>query len=339
MTDLPPPAACSIDLDAPGKRIGHLRLSWSDDVHAYGVIPVPIAVIKGGSGPTALVTAGVHGDEYEGLVIARRLVAELDPAEVPGRIIVMPGVNWPAVESRTRTSPIDRQNMNRAFPGHPTSGPTAAIADFIERVLLPQVAVAVDLHSGGTQSVYTPCGYVYGMGNQNFRARKLAAAHAFGAPVTAVVKATSSTGSLSAACERHGVVMVATELGGGAMFDRDAFRIGWDGTRNLLRQAGVLAGEAQATRTALHHTASAASFVMASIDGLFEATVGLGDTVVEGDLAGRIWPMDDLTREPVPLRFAASGRMLTLRTMPMVRRGDYVAHTGLPIGDDDFLEG
>ncbi|MFZ4533955.1 MAG: hypothetical protein ACOYOJ_19355, partial [Alsobacter sp.] len=106
MTDLPPSAACSIDLDAPGKRIGHLRLSWSDDVHAYGVIPVPIAVIKGGSGPSALVTAGVHGDEYEGLVIARRLVAELDPAEVPGRIIVMPGVNWPAVEARARTSPI-----------------------------------------------------------------------------------------------------------------------------------------------------------------------------------------------------------------------------------------
>ena len=112
----------------------------------------------------------------------------------------MPGVNWPAVEARTRTSPIDRQNMNRAFPGHPTSGPTAAIADFIERVLLPHVAVAVDLHSGGTQSVYTPCGYVYGMGARDFRARKLAAAHAFGAPVTAVVKATSSTGSLSAAC-------------------------------------------------------------------------------------------------------------------------------------------
>jgi len=337
MADLPPPAGCSIDLDAPGKRIGHLRVSWSDDVHAYGVIPVPIAVIKGGDGPTALVTAGVHGDEYEGLVITRRLVAELDPAEVPGRVIVMPGVNWPAVEARTRTSPIDRQNMNRAFPGHPTSGPTAAIADFIERVLLPHVAVAVDLHSGGTQSVYTPCGYVYGMGGRDFRVRKLAAAHAFGAPVTAVVKATSSTGSLSAACERHGVVMVATELGGGAMFDREAFRIGWDGTRNLLRQAGVLAGEAQSTQTALHHTSSAMCFVMATIDGLFEAAVGLGDTVAEGDLAGQIWPMDDLSREPVPLRFATGGRVLTLRTMPMVRRGDYVAHTGVPIGDDDFL--
>lgn len=327
----------SIDLDAPGKRIGYLRLSWSDNAHAYGVIPVPVAVIRGGDGPAALVTAGVHGDEYEGLVIARKLIAELDVADVPGRLIIMPAVNWPAVEGRTRTSPIDHQNMNRAFPGDSASGPTAMIADFIERIILPQVSHAIDLHSGGTQSVFTPCGYVYGMGEASFRARKLAAAHAFGAPVTAVVMATSSAGSLSMACERHGVVMVATELGGGAMLDHDALRIGWDGTLNLLRHAGVLAGTSLPTRTALHHTASSEAFVMAPIDGLFEANARLDASVVVGDLAGRIWPMDDLLRAPVPLHFGASGKVLCRRTMPMVRRGDYLCHTGHPITDLEFL--
>lgn len=332
-----PAVACSIDLDAPGKRIGHLRLSWSDNEHAYGVIPVPIAVIRGGDGPTALVSAGVHGDEYEGLVITRRLLAELSPADVPGRLIIMPGVNWPAVEARTRTSPIDLQNMNRAFPGHASAGPTAMIADFIERTILPQTDYAIDLHSGGTKSVFTPCGYVYGMGEPGFRARKLAAAHAFGAPVSAVVMATSSGGSLSAACERHGVVMVATELGGGAMFSREAFAIGRDGTFNLLRHAGVLAGESRNTRTVLHHTASSDAFVMAPIDGLFEAMVGVDATVAAGDVAGRIWPMDDLSRSPVPCSFGASGKVLCMRAMPMVRRGDYLGHTGHPITDEEFL--
>lgn len=332
-----PPVATSIDLDAPGKRIGHLRLSWSDNERAYGVIPVPIAVIRGGEGPTALLTAGVHGDEYEGLVIARKLLAELEPADVPGRLIIMPGVNWPAVEARTRTSPIDLQNMNRAFPGHASSGPTAMIADFIERVILPHLSLAIDLHSGGTKSVYTPCGYVYGMGERAFRLRKLAAAHAFGAPVTAVVQATSSGGSLSAACERHGVVMVATELGGGAMFDPKAFAIGWDGTINLLRLAGVLRGEPRPMHTALHHTASADAFVMAAIDGLFEARTRLDAEVAAGDIAGVIWPMDDLARAPVPLAFGASGRVLCLRTMPLVRRGDYLGHTGAAMSDAAFL--
>lgn len=332
-----PPLAASIDLEANGKRIGYLKLSWSDNIHAYGVIPVPIAVIRGGDGPTVFVTAGLHGDEYEGLVIARKLLAELEPADVPGRIIIMPGVNWPAVEARTRTSPIDQQNMNRAFPGHPASGPTAMVADFIERVVLPQTSVAIDLHSGGTQSVFSPCGYVYGMGDRAFRARKLAASHAFGAPLTAVVMATSSSGSLSAACERHGVVMVATELGGGAMFDRNAFAIGWEGTLNLLRHAGTLRGVVSPARTALHHTASATAFVMAPIDGLFEARSNLDAVVADGDLAGVIWPMDDLSREAVPLHFNASGKVLCMRTMPMVRRGDFLCHTGEAMTDAEFL--
>ncbi len=332
-----PPLACSIDLSAPGKHVGFLRLQWSDDERAYGIIPVPIAVIRGGDGPSALVSAGVHGDEYEGLAIARRLIAELEPADVPGRLIIMPAVNLPAVEARARTSPIDRQNMNRAFPGDPRSGPTAMIADFVERAVLPGLSVAVDLHSGGTKSIYAPCGYVYRLGDPAFRARKLAAAHAFGAPVTAVVDATSSGGSLSAACERHGVAMVATELGGGARLDREACAIGWEGTLNLLRHAGVLAGTPRESRTALHHTAGPADFLMAPADGLFEAAFSLGDMVAEGQPAGRVWPMDDLTRPPVSVAFGAGGKVICARTMPMVRRGDFLGHLGRPIDDAAFL--
>jgi predicted deacylase len=332
-----PPLAFSIDLAAPGKRLGFLRLSWSDDERAYGIIPVPIAVIRGGDGPTALVTAGVHGDEYEGLLIARRLIAEMQPEALAGRLIVMPGVNWPAVEARTRTSPIDRQNMNRAFPGDAKGGPTAMIADFIERAILPEIDIALDLHSGGTKSIYTPCGYVYGMGARPFRERKLAAAHAFGAPVTAVVNATASGGSLSSACERHGVPMVATELGGGARLDSAAFEIGMEGTLNLLRHAGVMHGPARDTRTQLHFTAAANAYLMAPVDGLFEGLHGLGTMVQPGELAGRIWPMDDLSREPVPVTFGAAGRILCLRTMPMVRRGDFLLHTGTPLTDNAVL--
>lgn len=329
----------STDLAGPGKRIGHLDLSWSDDEHAYGLIPVPIAVLAGQRpGPTALVTAGVHGDEYEGLVIARRLIREIDPAALTGRIIVMPAANLPAVRARARTSPIDRQNMNRAFPGDEATGPTQMIARFIERALLPEIDIALDLHSGGTQSIYAPCGYVYEMGDASFRARKLAACHAFGAPLTAAVAATSSGGSLSAACERAGVPMVATELGGGARLDLSALDIGWRGALNLLRHAGILRGEPEPTRTRIMRTASRDCFVMATIDGLYESCVGPGQEVAAGDLAGRIWPTDDLSRDPVEQRFAVGGTVLCCRTMPMVVRGDYLCHSGQPISDAQFLE-
>lgn len=328
----------SISLDAPGKSIGHLELSWSDDFHAYGIIPIPIVVLKGGPGPTALVTAGVHGDEYEGLAITRRLIAELDVKDITGRLIIMSATNLPAVRERARVSPIDNQNMNRAFTCDKPMGPTALIAEFIERMVLPQADVVLDLHSGGTQSIYAPCGYVYQMGDASFRAKKLALCHAFGAPMTATVAATSSGGSLSSACERIGLPMLATELGGGARLDRTAYEIGWHGTLNLLRYSGVLKGEAIATRTDLYRTASRACFVMAPINGLFEAFVAPGDIVEAGAPAGRIWPMDDLTRAPIDIVFTEAGTVLCCRTMPMVTHGDYLCHTGIRISDSDFLK-
>ncbi|HRJ69951.1 MAG TPA: succinylglutamate desuccinylase/aspartoacylase family protein, partial [Beijerinckiaceae bacterium] len=144
--------------------------------------------------------------------------------------------------------------------------------------------------------------------------------------------------SLSAACERHQVPMVATELGGGARLDRSAFEIGLSGTRNLLRHAGVLHGAPEATRTALHLTAGADAYLMAPVDGLFEGFHDLGTLIEAGQAAGRIWPMDDLTREPVPVSYGVTGRILCVRTMPMVRRGDFLLHTGAPMGDADFLE-
>ena len=50
---------CSIDLESPGRRVGRLEVRHSDNRHAYGIIPVPIACIGNGRGPTAPVTAVV----------------------------------------------------------------------------------------------------------------------------------------------------------------------------------------------------------------------------------------------------------------------------------------
>ena len=44
---------------------------------------IPIAVIRGASGPTALLTGGNHGDEYEGPIALFDLARTLDPAESP----------------------------------------------------------------------------------------------------------------------------------------------------------------------------------------------------------------------------------------------------------------
>ena len=126
---------------------------------------------------------------------------------------------------------------------------------------------------------------------------------------------------------------------GGAALGHVGIGIGWNGTLNLLRHAKILTGAPSSTRTVLLQTRSRASYVMASIDGLFEHSFDIGAKVEAGDVAGQVWPIDDLSRPPVALRFACGGIVLARRTMPMVVCGDYVCHVGEPMSDDAFQRG
>src|SRR4051794_39471876 len=86
-----------VDFTRNGRQHGFLRLLHSVHSSAYGYIPIPIVVIKGGEGPTALFVSGNHGDEYEGQVALCNLVKSLDPARINGRVIILPAANFPAV--------------------------------------------------------------------------------------------------------------------------------------------------------------------------------------------------------------------------------------------------
>jgi len=144
-----------VDFEASGKQSGFLRLPHSVHRSAYGIhrsaygwIPIPITSIKNGDGPTLVMMAGNHGDEYEGQIALSNLARTL--------VILLPMVNAPAAEAGSRTSPIDNGNLNRLFPGNASGGPTEMIAHYIEEVLMPLADYSVDLHSGGTSLFYPP---------------------------------------------------------------------------------------------------------------------------------------------------------------------------------------
>ncbi|MCA3844223.1 MAG: succinylglutamate desuccinylase/aspartoacylase family protein, partial [Burkholderia sp.] len=101
------PIHCEIDLDAQGKHAGYLRLPHSVHRSAYGWLPIPIASIRNGDGPVALVMAGNHGDEYEGQIIVSQLMREIEPEMVSGQLILLPMANFPAADAGLRVSPLD----------------------------------------------------------------------------------------------------------------------------------------------------------------------------------------------------------------------------------------
>src|SRR5688572_30066518 len=57
-----------IDYEKNGKQFGMLGVPQSLNTSGWATLFVPIAVVKNGTGPTAVVFGGNHGDEYEGQV-------------------------------------------------------------------------------------------------------------------------------------------------------------------------------------------------------------------------------------------------------------------------------
>jgi predicted deacylase len=83
-----------------------------------------------------LVSAGTHGDEYEGQIAALRLVAEIEPAQVSGRIIAIPVISTEASQAHSRFWPSGA-NFNRSFPGRLDGPPDEVLAHFLTTVLFP----------------------------------------------------------------------------------------------------------------------------------------------------------------------------------------------------------
>jgi hypothetical protein len=318
-----------VDYEKDGKQIGWLHLPYSVTRSAYGNIAIPVAVIKNGTGPSVLLMAGNHGDEYEGQVGLCKLIRALEPKDVCGRVIAVPGINLPAALAGARVSPLDNVNFNRAFPGDPNGTPTYAIAHYVDSVLFPMVSFFLDLHSGGSSLDYIPFVSMRTSGDAALDARAMAALKAFGAPVSMVWGYTLDTGFAQTAGNRRGIVSLGGEFGGGGSVSLDGLRIVERGLRRFLVHAGCVAAaslSAEAPATRVVEVPSRDYFTLAPDAGLFEPFVELGDVVEAGQPCGQVHFLDNPGREPVLATFRVSGTVISKRHFGRVERGDCVAH-------------
>jgi predicted deacylase len=330
MTPKPSRITAEVDFDRPGRQTGFLRLFHSVHESAYGFIPIPIVVLKHGTGPTALLVSGNHGDEYEGQVALGNLVRTLDPARISGRVIVLPMANFPAAMAGRRTSPIDGGNLNRSFPGDADGTVTQQIAHYIEHVLLPRCDLVLDLHSGGSSLIYLPSAQVRRHANPERFAKGVAAVRAFGAPTAYMpVQAQGGGATLGGSAERQGPIAIGTELGGAGQVTPAALRIAERGVRNVLVHLGILPGQDRIepeAPTRLLEVGGADYFVYAPEGGVFEPLVELGDMVRAGQPAGRIHSPETPWAPPATAAFARDGLVLCKRVPGRTQRGDCLFH-------------
>jgi N-alpha-acetyl-L-2,4-diaminobutyrate deacetylase len=321
----PSPVAPTVDLDREGKRHGFLRLPYSRDDSAWGSVMIPISIVRNGSGPVALLTGGNHGDEYEGPLALFDLARTLDPRQVSGTVIIVPAMNYPAFRAGTRTSPIDKGNMNRTFPGRPDGTVTEKIADYFQRELLPRADIVLDFHSGGRTLDFVPFCAAHILPDKVQEAKAFAAVEAFSAPYSMSMLEIDAVGMFDTAAEEMGKVFVTTELGGGGTARAETVGIARRGVLNLLRHAGIIEGEVEKEPTRWLDMPSGDCFSFAEHDGMIEPMVDLGGAVSEGQVVARI---HDITRtgvEPHEIRAKLSG-MLAARHFPgLVKAGDCAA--------------
>ncbi|MEM9197460.1 MAG: succinylglutamate desuccinylase/aspartoacylase family protein [Pseudomonadota bacterium] len=312
-----------LDLTAPGKRAGHARLVWSDNANPLGHRPVPLGVIVGAAGPTVLLTAGVHGDEYEGPVALTRLFQALEPGAVQGRLILLPALNAPAVQAAARVSPLDGANLNRAFPGDPDGGPTAMLAHLLETCLMPVADAVIDLHSGGKASWFTPCALAARAEDGRLDPANMALAAAF-APLIWVLGAQNDDRSVNGAATRAGLPCIAAELGGGGALGIDALAMAEAGLRGALAHLGVLSGDGLPPAARAVELAKPAQSVCAPMGGYWAPEVAAGSDVGAGARLGRL--LDPLRMEaaPHPVHAPCDGLLLAETRRGLVTPGDFL---------------
>lgn len=282
-----------------------------------GFTEIPVLLVRGAAGgKTLVVSANVHGDEYEGVRAIHEAVAELDPGAMSGDLIAVPVANPPAFWNGTRTSPLDGANLARVFPGSPDGSPSERIAWHLGHSVIARGDFYADLHSGGVKwRMPSMAGY------DASDPRSKAGALAFGAPVVWGHPDVAPGRTVSFAKSR-GIPFLYTEARGAGRIAADDLEMMKRGIRNLLRHLSILGGEVERVPLELHlfGEGNVERGINSPGKGFVTNAVDLFDRVSKGQLLGRLV---DLFGETIAeLRSPCDGIIGLRREFPVVDEGE-----------------
>lgn len=334
-------AFSDIDLDAQGRQAGYLYIPQSPHDDAWGTVRIPMAVIANGEGPTIILEAGNHGDEYEGQIVLGELIRSLSPDSVRGRLIFMPSLNAPAAEAGLRTSPHDGKNLNRSFPGDHAGSITEQIAAYVSDELFSRGDAFLSLHSGGSSLDFIPSALAQPADDPAHTKRNIDAVQAFGAPFNVLLNNLGDTRTSVASAVAAGLTCVSTEMAGQGTVSKVALALCRAGSLRVLVHWGVLdegfakqmLPDWKVSKTPaapMFQVLGAKSYVIATDRGVFEACHSHGEKVQAGQVAGRIHQIFDPRRAPVELVYATSGVIFAKRHPGIVTPGNVCCVVATP---------
>jgi len=322
-----------INIEQLGRTSGYAHLHNSTDQSAWQNLRIPVHCLNGGPGPTTLVLGGMHGDEYEGPVAIDALAHLLDVSALTGRLILVPGLNLPAVMSGTRLTPDDGLNLNRVFPGELHGSLTQRMAHWVTHTLVPVADNVIDLHSGGRSLHFAPSMLLHETEGVAFE-MGLKAAKAFGAPFTILLREDHADMMIDAIVERQGKVMIASELGGAGILTSKTALLAKAGLLRALASLGHLKTVDPVPETVLVRLPSSDAHILSDETIIFAPEIELGSWVSRGDIIGWQHRIDRADRPPQSTKAVYDGWIVCMAGQGLVHRNDVLAIVAHSVDSD-----
>lgn len=294
-------------------------------LHNTAKLKIPIIVSRSKmEGPTVLFSAGIHGDEINGVEIVRQIITKKINKPKTGTIICIPIVNMFGFINMSRQFP-DGRDLNRVFPGSKKGSLASRFAYHILTEIMPLVDYAVDFHAGGASRFNAPQIRLA----PNHTELKILA-DVFNAPFTLFSK--NIAGSFRNSSQKLNVKMLLFEGGKSLDINESVAKVGIDGVKRILSHLSMLdpkhAIEKQDKNT-IYIEKSA--WIRATCSGLLHDNGHIGLFVKKGTILATI--TDPFGKFERIVRAPNEGYIINANHAPIVYQGDAIYHISKTLGN------
>lgn len=281
-------------------------------------VDVPVIVERAKKpGPIILITAGIHGDEINGVEIVRQLISKGVNKPKIGTVICIPLLNVFGFLDMVREFPGGR-DLNRVFPGFKKGSLASMFAYQFVNEILPVADFCLDFHTGGASRFNAPQVRVV-KGDKKL----LAYARIFNAPFTVFSQEISK--SYRETCGKLDKPILLFEGGKSQDSNKNIARTGVNGTMRILAHFGMLKNSFKIpenrSETILIENAR---WMRAQYSGLLHVKISIGKFVEKGEYIAVITDPYGNFRHKV--NASGNGYIININQSPIVYQGDAIFH-------------
>lgn len=283
-------------------------------IHRFSELSMPGAVMRGEKeGPTLALTAGVHGDELNGVSIVHAAMDFLEPSQIRGTVICLPSINVWGLLSTSREM-IDGRDLNRLFPGlHEGSFASRTAHNIFS--MIRRCNYCIDFHTGtgGRRNVPHVRADLSLPGLVDM-------AKAFGTAV--IYNHPGEEGTLRREANTAGVKSILFEGGESGRFERSVVKVGLQGIKNVM--SWLRMADWPRTKSPFSLVIDSARWVRAPSGGILEFRKSPGEYVSAKETLAEI---DDIFGSDIKeIRAEHDGLIIGVTNRPLVVPGYPIAH-------------